>query len=413
MNKKSKSNQPKIEKVISTFQYRIKDSNKKLVKSLFAQSGAVNFVWNYCNDIQQQAVKRKRKWLSDIDLKNLTSGSSKELGLHSQTVQAVCEEYNLRRIQFNKPYLKFRTNKQNRSLPWIPFKASAIRVDDKGTFSFMGLKLKTWYSRKLPNNAIIQTGSICCDNTGDWFINITFKLDLKTQEEVDNYKLSLTSKGQNLTGIDPGLNPMMTLSIEQPDGTVVYQEIEPQKYYKKSQEKLAKAQRAKKKKQIKKIHKKIKNQRKDFSNKLVWNLVKDNHTIVNTDITIKNLIQSKLNGHARAWTDCGLGYIRVALKSKAKKHNVKYEEVSERMLISTQTCSHCKALTGPRGRKGLGVSAWTCSKCGGQHKRNENSADNHRLAYKESLGAYPDELKNKANLTLQDVGVSNEESLSL
>ena len=83
------------------------------------------------------------------------------------------------------------------------------------------------------------------------------------------------------------------------------------------------------------------------------------------------------------------------MKSKAKQHNVKYEEVSERILKSTQTCSHCFALTGPRGRKGLRISAWTCSKCGTQKinngfKRiyniiNENSANNHRLAYKEVL----------------------------
>ncbi len=414
-----KTNQQKIEKIISTYQFRIKDSNSKLIKSLFEQFGAVNFVWNYCNDVQQQAVKRKKKWLNHYDLKNLTSGSSKELNLHSQTVQAVCEEYDTRRIQFKKPYLKFRTNKQNRNLPWIPFKSSAIRVDHKGTFSFMGLKLKTWYSRKLPSNSVIKTGSICCDSTGKWFINFTFEMVFDSVEDKETYRLSLTSKGQNLTAIDPGLNPMMTFSIEQPNGTVSYQEIEPQKYFKQSQDKLAKAQRAKKKKQIKSIHKKIKNQRKDFTNKLVWNLIQDNHTIVNSDIDFKKLIRSKLKGHAKAWTDCGLGNLRTALKSKAKKHNVKYEEISERILISTQTCSHCKALTGPRGRKGLSVSAWDCPKCGRHHLRNQNSADNHRLAYKESLDLNSqkshrsNELKQDAFLTLPDVGVSFEESPSL
>ena len=52
-------------------------------------------------------------------------------------------------------------------------------------------------------------------------------------------------------------------------------------------------------------------------------------------------------------------------------------------------------MTSPRGRKGLSVSAWICSKCGTQRinngfKRiyniiNENSANNHRLAYKKVL----------------------------
>jgi transposase len=52
------------------------------------------------------------------------------------------------------------------------------------------------------------------------------------------------------------------------------------------------------------------------------------------------------------------------------------------LLKSTQTCSHCLALTGPRGLRGLSVSDWTCKACGRHHKRNENSANNHRLAYK-------------------------------
>lgn len=409
----AKTSNPKVEKIISTYQFRIKDSNTKLVKSLFSKSGSVNFVWNYCNDIQQQAVKKKKKWLSDVDLKNLTSGSSKELDLHSQTVQAVCEEYVLKRTQFKKPFLKFRTNKKNRNLPWIPFKSSAIKVDENGTFTYMGLKLKTWYSRKLPTNSIIKTGNICCDNTGKWFINVTFELEFNSTEERENHLLSLTSEGQNITAIDPGLNPMMTLSIENPDGSIEYKEIEPQRHFKKSQDKLGKAQRAKKKKQIKIIHKKIKNQRKDFSNKLVWSLVEENHTIINSDISIKNLVKSKLKGHAKAWSDVGIGNIRIALKSKAKKHNVKYVEISERILVSTQTCSHCKALTGPRGRKGLSVSSWECPKCGKHHMRNQNSADNHRLAYKESLLKSNKELKNKVSSTLQDIEGPIGESLSL
>ena len=145
----------------------------------------------------------------------------------------------------------------------------------------------------------------------------------------------------------------------------------------------------------------------------MYKLINNNHTIVNSDISIKKLIRSKLKGHAKAWTDIGIGNLRSALKSKAKKHNVTYVEVSERILVSTQTCSHCKNLTGPRGRKGLSVSAWACPKCGKQHLRNQNSADNHRLAYKNSLLNFNKELKNNASLTLPAVGVSTEESPNL
>ena len=56
-------------------------------------------------------------------MNNLVSGSSKELGLHSQTVQAISEEYTTRRIQFKK-LLRWRSKK---SLAWIPFKLSGIQ----------------------------------------------------------------------------------------------------------------------------------------------------------------------------------------------------------------------------------------------------------------------------------------------
>ena len=409
--------------IVITYQYRIKDSNEKLRKNLMILSGYVNYVWNFCNSSQLEVLNHYKQgfksssWLSAYDLNTLTSGTSKIISIPSQTVQAVCEEYVLRRKQFKKPYLNFRTNKKNRNLPWIPFKSSAInfhfndtdKINSKNkncTFTFNKLKINTWFSRhffelqhridklnqdntnkELYINAEtkITTGSICRNTEGKWFINITTKTTFDSQQDYENYKLLNTSKGQNLTAIDPGLNPMLTMSIEAPNGDISYKTSEPQRFYKKLQERLAKAQRAKKKKQIKKIHTKIKNQRKDYNYKLALSLVKDNHTIVGTDLNYKKLKRSNLKGHAKAWSDVGLGNLTQILKSKAKQHNVKYEEVSERILKSTQTCSHCLSLTGPRGRKGLSVSAWTCSKCGTHHNRNENSANNHRLAYKEVL----------------------------
>ena len=134
---------------------------------------------------------------------------------------------------------------------------------------------------------------------------------------------------------------------------------------------------------------------------------------MNKDINISKLKKGKLKGHAKAWSDIGLGELRITLRTKAKKHNVKYIEVSESILKSTQTCSCCKAMTGPRGRKGLGVSSWSCSKCGRHHERNQNSADNHRLAYKESLeGETNKELKSKVSLTILDKECLQRESPS-
>jgi hypothetical protein len=74
--------------MILVYRYRVKSLNGLLNR----QSRACNFVWNYCNDRQKDALRFGRPWLSGFDLNKLTTGSSKEPGLHSGTVNAVCEQ---------------------------------------------------------------------------------------------------------------------------------------------------------------------------------------------------------------------------------------------------------------------------------------------------------------------------------
>lgn len=68
-------------KMITTLRYRIKDSSE--LNRLELMSRSVNFVWNYCNETSYNAIRNNGKFLSGFDLNNLTSGSSKELGLRS------------------------------------------------------------------------------------------------------------------------------------------------------------------------------------------------------------------------------------------------------------------------------------------------------------------------------------------
>ena len=365
-------------KLILTYQYRIKDSNDSLVRSLLVLSSKVNFIWNFINNSQKQVLDRNnagyklKYWLNKHDLHKLTKGTSKLINLPAQSIQAINEEYVSRRVQHNKPYLRNRTNRKNRNLPWIPFKSQDIKHDNKGTFTFCGLHLKTWYSRNIPTHATITNGSITRDNLGSWFINITFTQYLSPEED-----LLMTSPGQNKTGIDAGLNPFLTLCIEEPNGTISYKKIVPEKHYRNLQDKLGKAQRARRFNQAKVISKKIKNQRKDYLHKLSNSLIKDNTHVLMGIVELKKLISKGLKGHAKAWSDNGLGMLRTMLRTKANKHNMVYEEISEREIKSTQTCSCCDKITGPKGLEGLGVSQWTCVECGTKHNRNENSAKNH------------------------------------
>ena len=73
-----------------TYKFRLRD---KHAAELNRQARAVNFVWNYCNETQQKAVRAHRKWLTVFDLQKLTNGASKELNIHAHTIQRVCVAY--------------------------------------------------------------------------------------------------------------------------------------------------------------------------------------------------------------------------------------------------------------------------------------------------------------------------------
>jgi putative transposase len=214
-----------------TYSYRIKDANTG--KKLNRLARAVNFVWNYCNETSCFAIKNRSKFLSKYDFRPLTKGSSKELPINSQTIQAISDEYVTRRNQFKKRKLKWRTKK---SLGWIPFNSQTIKLSDD-IVSYNGIKIKFWKHREL--TGILKTGTFCQDSRGKWYVNF--------QCEVTDPR----PHGERKIGIDLGLKDKVTCS----DG-VKYDRVNLTKKYEK---KLAQIQVACKKKQIKNLHAKIKN----------------------------------------------------------------------------------------------------------------------------------------------------------
>jgi transposase len=351
---KRKEKDPK--KVTTTFRYRVKDSSE--LNRLDRLARSVNFVWNFCNDTSFNAIRNHSKWLSAIDLKNLTSGSAKELGLNSVTVQSICEEYAIRRIQFKKRKLRWRTSRgSRRSLGWVPFKSNSIQVD-KNRICYLGHSYRLWLSR--PMDGRVLSGSFSQDAQGRWYVNLACevsKIDARhTVEDV---------------GIDLGLKTSAVLS----DGNI----IENKEEFRILEEKLGKAQRAHKKKQAKKIHAKIKNKRRDFLHKKTTEVAKTYHTVYVGDVSGK-FVQS---GNGKSSTDASIGVIRDLLKYKAIRHSGYCYEVNENS--STVTCSHCHKKTGPSGLSGLGIREWTCSECHSRHDRDINAALNILRVGRDSL----------------------------
>ena len=330
---------------LTTLRYRIKDSttSKKLVK----MGWSCNFVWNYCNEVNQESWKKFGKPLSAFDLNKLTAGCAKELGLHSQSVQAVCEEYAKSCKQFKKRKLNWRSKKK--SLGWIPFKGVGVKVE-ADTVTYNGHKFKFWLSR--PVISKVRFGSFCQDSKGHWFVNF-----------VVEYSEIVRSKTGNAVGVDLGLKTLATLS----DGLEFNRENLTKKY----EVKLAVAQRARKKKRVTAIHAKIKNKRKDWNHKVTTLLAHSYDKIIVGNVSSSKLIKTRM---AKSVSDASWSDFKMMLAFKAIRLGVEMKEVNES--FSTVTCSNCLQRTGPSGLSALGVRDWVCSCCGTSHLRDVNAAKN-------------------------------------
>jgi putative transposase len=328
-----------------TYRFRVKD---KHAPSLNRQARAVNHVWNYCNDVQKQALKWGKQWPSNYDLQKLTAGSSKELGISADTINKICEQYVKSRKQHKKPHLRWRDKK---SLGWVPMRGREVRIKENG-FLYARKTYSVWLSRKVPDGARICDGSnFSRDSQGRWFINLVIDVSASQKRTTDK-----------MVGIDLGLKDLAVFS----DG----KRIEAPKFFRKTESDLATAQRANKKRRVTAIHAKMANQRKDFLHKVSANIVRDYDKIVVGDVDASALAQTVL---AKSVNDAGWSMLRDMLRYKAIAHGAEYIEVSER--FTTQICSDCGVVGGPKGIANLGIRQWECE-CGSVHDRDVNSAIN-------------------------------------
>ena len=332
--------------MILVYRFRVKSKNGLLDQ----QARKVNFVWNYCNDRQKDALRFERPWLTGFDLNKLTTGSSKELELHSGVINAVCEQFARSRAQHRRPYLRYRGRK---SLGWVPIKGRDLHREGNA-FRFAGNTFRVFYSRPLPEGQIKDGTCFAQDSRGNWFVNIVIEVAEAPVRPLDHG-----------VGIDLGLKDLATPS----EGD----KIPAPGFYREAEAALAVAQRAHKRRRIKAIQARTARRRLDFLHKSSVELARAFDHIAVGNVNASGLAQTSL---AKSVLDAGWSSFRKMLAYKAMRHGARYVEVDER--FTTQTCSNCGALpdSRPRGIAGLGIREWECSECGVVHDRDRNAALN-------------------------------------
>jgi IS605 OrfB family transposase len=357
---KSSEQQP-----VRVLRLRLKDKHARVLRD---KAYWVNQVWNYSNELSFKVWERERKFLSGYDFAKYTRGASKAgIPLHSQTIQAISEEYAIRRKQAGKVKLRWRKSTgARRSLGWIPFKASATRYRN-GQLWMSGIDtpLGLWDSYGL-SGYDLGAGNLVEDARGRWYINICAKPKLKPMRQLQLFSDSV--------GVDLGLKEFAATS----DGVV----IETQKVYRALEKSLGIAQRARKKRRVKAIHAKIANRRKDFHHKLSRRLVNSYAAIFIGNVNASALAQTRM---AKSVLDAGWSQFRTQVQYKSDDAGNWFDEVDE--AFSTVTCSACGARSGPGGLKALRIRQWVCPACGAAHHRDVNSGKNIAAAGRRRLEA--------------------------
>lgn len=339
--------------MILTYRYRIKDAT--VGKHLDRHRRAVNFVWNYCCDIQRRAQARWKagsnaRWPTAFDLIKLCTGAAGELGLHSDTIQTICRQFaNSRDAKRKCP--RFRASGgPKRALGWIPFIPRAVKIADDRII-YLKRSFRLWKSRELEGE--FKAGCFAQDARGRWYVCCQCEVadDLPT--------------GNGSIGIDLGLKELATCT----DGTT----IPALRHYRQYERALGIAQRARNKRRVKAIHAKIANARRQHLHEQSTRIVRENELIVVGNVNAAKLAKT---GMAKSVLDASWSMFRNMLEYKARRHRARYQEVDERW--TTQVCSRCGSIpdSSPKGMGALGMRHWVCSDCGEVHDRDLNAARN-------------------------------------
>jgi len=301
----------------------------------------------------------KPEWISYEDQANDLSESKTpfQREVHSQVLQNTLKRLDRSFknffIGFGYPRFKGRNRYDSFAYPQSGFELK----DGKLCMSKIG-NIKIILHREIEGR--IKTCTIKRD-VDQWYAIFTVEIDRKIE------KVPVVS----LVGIDVGLISLLALS----NGEM----IEPPKFLRQSENKLAKEQRRLSRKKLRshnrneqrikvaKVHRKIRNQRKDFAHKTARTLVNQYDLIAFENLQIQNMV---MNHHlAKSIVDAGWYQIQTLTASKA-------EEAGKHVKLciaagTSQTCHVC----GNIQKLTLRDRVFRCNQCGNVENRDTNAAN--------------------------------------
>ena len=352
------------------FKYRIypNTTQKELIHKTF---GCVRYVYNYFLNLKQITYRETKETISFNKMsKLLTQLKKKDVWLKEpdkDALQKSLKDLDMAYQKFFKGhagYPKFKS-KKNRCQSYrtsctnnnIRFEGKHIKLPKLGY-----VKVK---DKQMPNGRIINA-TISQEPNGHYYCSICC-----TDVEIPQYHKT----GKNI-GIDLGIVDFAILS----DGS----KIANQRFYEKSEKKLAELQRSLSRKtigganwnktriKVAKLQKHISNQRNDFLHKLTTNLVRSYDVIAIEDLDVNAMKETDKSVRNKRIGDVSFFEFRRQLTYKSSWYG-KSLIVIDRYYPSSQICHVCNYRD---GKKSEDVRSWICPDCGSKLDRDINAAIN-------------------------------------
>lgn len=364
------------------YQFRVYPSAPQKIE-LVKAFGCARVVWNDALRIRQDAYMQNKPLPSIVELAKLVITEAKKTTEREWLgeVSAVILQSSLRDLQtaYSNFFASKRGTRKGPKIgpPRFKKKASrqAVRFTKAARFSITEdskLRLpkigdvEVRWSRELPCEPSSVT--VIKDAAGRYFASFVV--------EVEDMPLPELDWEETDTGIDLGLSSYAVLRGRK---------IASPKFFRRQEKKLRRAQRKlsrcakgsnnrrKAKLAVARIHARIADQRRDFIEQETTRITRESQAVYLEDLAMKGMAKS----FGKSVHDQSLGMFARTLEAKCARYGRTFVKVS-RWFPSTQLCSACGALTGPKGKAGLRIRTWTCD-CGTTHDRDQNAESNLRL----------------------------------
>ncbi|MDE2830846.1 MAG: transposase [Gemmatimonadota bacterium] len=363
--------------MVKSFKYRLRPT-KKQEKVLLAQIDECRILYNQLLCARIQAWKNNKQSLSRYEQNKtlpMLKNQYKPFSLvHSQVLQQVCQRVDwafkgfFRRLKQKEKtgekagFPRYKNENRYDSITYPQF-ANGCRLDNKGLrLSKIGC-IRIVQHR--PLEGVPKSCTITRTATGKWFVSISCDIG-DTPEKADT---------GSAVGIDVGLNSFAVTS----DG----QKIENQRFFRKEEKSLAKAQRKwdavkkrpktdavreKRRKVIAKVHERIRNKRHNFAHQESRKMVNRHGFIAVEKLDVQEM--QKNRRLAKSIADVAWSLFRHCLEYKAEEAGIGFKAVDPKH--TSQDCSAC----GHREKKPLSQRMHQCKVCGYKTDRDHNAAIN-------------------------------------